>query len=96
MTFSEYNSHTNPLFLELKLLKLRDIIKLQQLQLVYDFNNDLLPHDLKHLCPLIWNKLIKNNIPIDNKLENNIKIENIKSKNIFKQVLKKRFFYTLD
>ena len=49
---------------------------------------------LKYHCPLIWNKLIKNNIPIDNKLENNIKIENIKSKNIFKQVLKKHFFYT--
>ena len=35
MTFSDFNSHTTPLFIDLKLLKIRDIIKFQQLKLVY-------------------------------------------------------------
>ena len=30
ITFSDFNSHTNPLFIQLKILKLRDVIKLQQ------------------------------------------------------------------
>ena len=29
MTFSDFNSHTNPLFIDFKLLKVRDIIKSQ-------------------------------------------------------------------
>ena len=37
MIFSDFDSHTNPLFLQLKLLKVRDIIKQQQLKLVYEF-----------------------------------------------------------
>ena len=39
MTFSDFNSHTNHLFIDLKLLKVRDIIKSQQLKLVYEFYN---------------------------------------------------------
>ena len=40
MTFSDFNSHTNPLFIDLKLLKVRDVIKSQQLKLVYElFDN---------------------------------------------------------
>ena len=34
MTFSDFNSHTNPLSIDLKLLKVRDIFKSQQLKLV--------------------------------------------------------------
>ena len=49
MTFSDYNSHTNPLFINLKLLKVRDIIKSQQLKLVYEFYKNLLPTDLQGL-----------------------------------------------
>ena len=49
MTFSDFNSHTNPLFIDLKLLKVRDIIKTQQLKLVYNFYNNSLPTDLKNL-----------------------------------------------
>ena len=32
LTFSDFNSHTNPLFIELELLKVRDIIKSHQLK----------------------------------------------------------------
>ena len=37
MTFSDFHCHTNPIFLEPKLLKVREIIKSQQLKLSYEF-----------------------------------------------------------
>ena len=49
MTFSAFNSHTNQLFIVLKLVKVCDIIKSQQLKLVYDFYNNVLPTDIQHL-----------------------------------------------
>ena len=47
MSFSDFNSHTNQLFMDLKLLKVRNIIDLQHL--VYDFYDNRLPIDLKNL-----------------------------------------------
>ena len=52
MTFSGFKSHTNPLFLQLKLLKVCDIIKQQQLKLVYEFYKNLLPTDLQSIFEL--------------------------------------------
>ena len=52
MTFSDFRSHTNPLFIKLKMLKVRDIIKSQQLKLVYEFMNNVLPSDLHNLFTL--------------------------------------------
>ena len=49
MTFSDINSHTNPIFLNLGLLKVRDIVKLQQLTLVYDYFGSSIPKDLQNL-----------------------------------------------
>ena len=49
LTFSDFNSHTNPLFIELELLKVRDIIRCQQLKLVYDFCRNMLPTILQDL-----------------------------------------------
>ena len=49
LTFSPFNSHTNELFRDLKILKVRDVIKLYQLKLVYDFLNNRLPSDLMSL-----------------------------------------------
>ena len=49
MSFSDFNSHTNQLFMDLKLLKVRNIIDLQHLNLVYDFYDNRLPIDLKNL-----------------------------------------------
>ena len=37
------------MFLDLKILKVREIIKSQQLKLVYDFCNNILPSDLQDL-----------------------------------------------
>ena len=49
MSFSDFNNHTNQLFMDLKLLKVRSIIDLQHLNLVYDFYDNRLPIDLKNL-----------------------------------------------
>ena len=43
MTFSDFNSHTNPLFINLKLLKLNELIKLHQLKLVFEFYEQVIP-----------------------------------------------------
>ena len=105
MTFSDFHCHTNPIFLELKLLKVRKIIKSQQLKLSYAFYKNQLPttiqnlfqfvkdihnyktnsatrhllhipqihtKSLKYHCPTLWNSTIKNNIAIDNNVNNNI------------------------
>ena len=49
LTFSDFNSHTNILFIKFKLLKIREIIKAQQLKLMFEFYNKLLPTDLLNL-----------------------------------------------
>ncbi len=42
-------AHTEPLFKELKLLKIIDIFKLQELKFYYKYNNNKLPHYLQSL-----------------------------------------------
>ena len=39
MNFSEFNSHTNPLFIQNRLLKLDNIIESSHLQLIFEFTN---------------------------------------------------------
>ena len=46
MSFSPFNSHTNQIFQDLKLLKVRDVIKYHQLKLVRDFYEKSLPNEL--------------------------------------------------
>ena len=55
MTFAPFNSHTNDLFIELGIIKVRDIISMTQLSLVYDFLNECLPNDLMSLFSLSSN-----------------------------------------
>ena len=43
MTNSKYNSHTEPLFKDLKLLKLDGIFDIQCMKLFYNFTNNTLP-----------------------------------------------------
>ena len=43
MTFSEFNAHTNPLFLKLNLLKVREIIESGQLKFAFEFFKQKLP-----------------------------------------------------
>ena len=52
MTFAPFNAHTNPIFQDLELLKVQDVIKTQQLQLVFDFHRSCLPDDLMDLFQL--------------------------------------------
>ena len=52
MTFAPFNAHTNPIFQELEVLKVRDVIKSQQLKLVFDFQQNCLPDDLMDLFQL--------------------------------------------
>ena len=49
ITFSDFRSPTNHLFIKHKILKVRDVIKLYQLKLVYDFFDNRLPTDLMTL-----------------------------------------------
>ena len=52
INFAPFNSHTNELFDKNQLLKLEDIIKCEQLKLVFDFKNKKLPNDLQNLFQL--------------------------------------------
>ena len=53
LTFAPFNSHIpNQIFINLKLLKVRDVIKLSQLKLIYDFQCSTLPDDLMSLFHL--------------------------------------------
>ena len=49
LTFADFDAHANPLFIELKILKIHDVIKLQQLKLAYEYCNNLIPSDLHTL-----------------------------------------------
>ena len=44
VTCSKYNAHTDPLFIELKLLKIQDIYKLNILKFFFKYHNDKLPN----------------------------------------------------
>ena len=58
ITFSDFNSHTNTLFTDLKILKVDDIIKFNLLKFIYDFNHELLPTDLSNI--FLYNSDIHN------------------------------------
>ena len=47
-----FNSHTNHLLIDLRLLKVKDIINTHQLKLVYDYFINKLPSDLTSLFSL--------------------------------------------
>ncbi len=46
---SKYNAHTEQIFKEFKLLKLEDLLKLQELKLYYKNKNNKLPYYLQNL-----------------------------------------------
>ena len=51
-TGSQYLAHTNPLFYELKTLKVSDINTLQNLLFMFKYTNKLLPHSFKNFFTL--------------------------------------------
>ena len=53
LTFAPFNSHiSNQTYIDLKFLKVRDVIKFFQLKLIYDFHCTTLPTDLMQLFQL--------------------------------------------
>ena len=55
MTFAPFNSNTDQAFIDLGLLKVREVIKTNQLKVVYDFYQKKLPDDLMSLFILSSN-----------------------------------------
>ena len=52
LNFAPINSHTNSLFLLDKVIKFTDVIKIEQLKLVFQFKHKLLPMDILNLFEL--------------------------------------------
>ena len=48
-SFAPFNSSTNQIFIDLSLVKVRELISMNQLKLVYDFIHNSLPSDLMSL-----------------------------------------------
>ena len=78
MTFAPYNSNVDQSFLDLKMLKVRDVIKLQQLKVVYDFQDKTLPDNLMDLFELSSNIHTTNQI-LNSALNKLIHIPNTKT-----------------
>ena len=55
INFATFNQHTNPLLLDDRIIKFPDVIKLNQLMLVQQFNNKILPRELENLMEHIAN-----------------------------------------
>ncbi len=49
LSLSKYNAHTEQIFKMIKLLKLNDILKLQEYKFYFKFKNNKLPHYLQNL-----------------------------------------------
>ena len=43
MTFSDYHAHSNPLFVNLNILKIHDLVKLSNISLIHDILNSKCP-----------------------------------------------------
>ena len=52
LNFSLFNSHTNELFADNNILKFKDVIQIEQIKLVFEFNNKNLPIELVDLFNL--------------------------------------------
>lgn len=59
ITLGKYNAHTEPIFKQLKLLKVKDILKLQELKFFYKYKHEDLPHYLLNL-PITTNTEVHN------------------------------------
>ena len=52
LNFAPINSHTNLLFLSDKIIKITNVIKIEQLKLVFQFKHNMLPTDILKLFKL--------------------------------------------
>ena len=55
LTFSDFTAHTNPLYKELKILKIQDSIVLQNCLFVHDYFNDKLPSSFNNIFTKVDN-----------------------------------------
>ena len=78
ITFASYSSNVDQSFLDLKLLKVREVIKMHQLKVVYDFHDKSLPDDLMDLFRLSTN-IHTTNRTLNSALNNLIHIPKIKT-----------------
>ena len=62
MTFAPFNSNTDESFIDLSLLKVREVIKINQLKAVYDFYDKKIPDDLMSLFILSSNVHLTNQV----------------------------------
>ncbi len=60
-SLSKYNAHTEPIFKLLKLLKVKDILKLHELKFYFKYKNNKLPWYIYNL-PFVQNADIHNTI----------------------------------
>ena len=56
ITFSNYQDHTNPLFIQLRLLKFHDLIFYHNALFMYDFHTGRLPHVFDEYFALVSQK----------------------------------------
>ena len=56
ITCSKYNSYSEPLFKSTKLLKIKDIMKVQQLKFIYKLMNNSTPAYFESMYPDKWNE----------------------------------------
>ncbi len=56
ISISKYNAHTEPIFKQLELIKLMDILTLQELKFYYKYKNNGLPYYLQNV-PFHYNSL---------------------------------------
>ncbi len=70
ITLSSYNAHTEPLFKKLKLLKLEDLLKLNELKFFYKYTNQMLPEYFSPNCA-DFNFMTNNNVHNHNTRQRN-------------------------
>ena len=73
MTFAPFDSNTDQSFIDLGLLKVREVIKLNQLKIVYDFYDKKLPQDLMSLF-ILSNNVHTTNLTLNSTINNLIHI----------------------
>ena len=73
MKFAPFNSNTDQAFIDLRLLKVREVIKTNQLKVVYDFYQEILSDDLMSLFILSSN-IHSTNQALNTSIDNLIRI----------------------
>ena len=89
LAFAPFNSHTNHLFSDLKILKIRDIIECQQLRVSYDYSTNRLPRDLMDLFSF-RNEVQSTNLVLKSASDNLFYLPRTKSKTYGNKSIKYR------